>query len=100
MKADPMTEEPTSEEIREARALWEDISIGQADAYTLACALRNARLGVEGRAKAVAEELDAFGSQRDRDNEDDDEAQAASAAAYLRSAALIRAALGSEGTTR
>ncbi|MCW2902299.1 MAG: hypothetical protein JWO67_4564 [Streptosporangiaceae bacterium] len=39
---------------------------------------------------ALADELDRFGTARDRDNEDDDEAQAASAAAYLRSAHLLR----------
>jgi hypothetical protein len=41
----------------------------------------------------LIDELDRLGSDRDRDNESDDEAQAASAAAYLRSASLIRTTL-------
>jgi hypothetical protein len=41
----------------------------------------------------LAEELENFGTERDRDNETDNAAQAASAAAYLRSAYKIRRTL-------
>lgn len=68
---------------------WRDLWYRVADAIT-AAALAQAREEVLGPIEALAEELDSFGSERDRGNETDDAATAASAAAYLRAAYLIR----------